>query len=93
VVRLVGPIAVPIYERAFRRSGRGPERLPNARVLKSMPYNDAFVLFGHTHARGIELEGAHGAWANPGCFLGAAQSFITMEGTDIALYATTTSHV
>jgi hypothetical protein len=86
VVRLVGPIAVPIYERAFRRSGRGPERLPNARVLSAMPHDDAFVFFGHTHARGMELKGAHGAWANPGCFLGSAQSFIMVEETEIALY-------
>lgn len=86
LMRHIGPLAVPIYERASQRWRPGAERLSNARVLKTLRENAEFVLFGHTHSRGIDIDDPQCAWANPGCFLGSAQSFITLEGSELALY-------
>lgn len=87
LVRHIGPWAVPIYERIFQRMSRGPERLPNLRVLEHLRGDARFVLFGHTHARGMEIEHPERAWANPGCFLRSAQSFLLIDGMEMALYA------
>lgn len=87
LVRRIGPWAVPIYERIFQLTARGPERLPNLRVLQALRGDARFVLFGHTHARGIDVEHPELAWANPGCFLRSAQSFLLIDGTEMALYA------
>jgi len=91
LMRYVGPLAVPIYERFLRRFRRGAERLSNARVLEQIRGDAEFVLFGHTHSRGIDVVDPHRAWANPGCFLSSAQSFITIEGSEMALYARASS--
>ena len=85
LVRRVGPLAVPIYEHAFRLSGRGPERIANAKVLNTLAGEQGFHLFGHTHGRALEVSDPE-PWANPGCFLRSAQSFLTIEGMEIALY-------
>ena len=86
LMRHVGPLAVPIYERLSQRLRPNAERLSNARVLRTLREDAKFVLFGHTHSRGIEIADPQRAWANPGCFLGSAQSFLTLEGTEMALY-------
>ena len=86
LMRHIGPLAVPIYERISQRLRPNAERLSNARVLQTLRDDAEFVLFGHTHSRGIDIENAHRAWANPGCFLGSAQSFITLEESEMALY-------
>jgi predicted phosphodiesterase len=76
---LVGPLAVPIFERL--RRGKPPERLDNATVLRSVRGPAPFVLFGHTHSAMLGPDAA-----NPGCFLGSAQSFLTIEGYEITLF-------
>ena len=86
LMRHIGPLAVPIYERISQSLRPTAERLSNARVLKTLREDAEFVLFGHTHSRGIDIEDPRRAWANPGCFLGSAQSFITLEGSGMALY-------
>jgi len=86
LMRHIGPLAVPIYERISQRLRPSAERLSNARVLQTLRDDAEFVLFGHTHSRGIDIEDPHRAWANPGCFLGSAQSFITLEENEMALY-------
>ena len=86
VVELVGPVGVPLYERARRWLRRGPERLSNAGVLAALRGDAPFVLFGHTHAAGVSVADPERAWANPGCFLRSAQSFIALRGTELSLY-------
>lgn len=91
LMRHIGPLAVPLYERLSRRLRPSAERLSNARVRKTLRESSSLLLFGHTHAARIDLGAASGAWANPGCFLGSAQSFITLNGTEMALYRRTTA--
>ena len=45
-----------------------------------------FVLFGHTHSKRVAIDDPERAWANPGCFLRSAQSFIVLDGEALALY-------
>lgn len=86
LVRGVGPLAVPLYERGRKLARRGAERLSNERVLKVARAGAPFVLFGHTHSKGVETSDPSRAWANPGCFLRSAQSFIVLDGDALALY-------
>lgn len=78
----LGPAVVPWFER--QRRGKPPERLGNEAVLGSIRGGAPFVLFGHTHRA---MLGQHAA--NPGCFLRSAQSFLTIDGDEIALFRKT----
>jgi hypothetical protein len=80
-VRVVGPVAVPLYERGRRWLRRPAERLSNESVLGRVREGAPFVLFGHTHAAVIQDDAA-----NPGCFLRSAQSFLCLDGDALALY-------
>ncbi|MBL8684490.1 MAG: metallophosphoesterase [Myxococcales bacterium] len=86
LVRIVGPWVVPAYERGRKLARRGAERLSNDRVLAVARAGASFVLFGHTHSKGVDVRDPTRAWANPGCFLRSAQSFIVLEGEALALY-------
>lgn len=75
----IGSFVIPVYER-FRR-GKPCERLDNDVVLRSLLPGARFVLFGHTHSAMLGPRAA-----NPGCFLGSAQSFLTLSGYDATLF-------
>jgi len=75
----IGRFVVPLFERL--RRGKSPERLDNDVVLKRIRGKSPFVLFGHTHSPMLE---AHAA--NPGCFLGSAQSFLMLTGYEATLF-------
>jgi len=75
----IGRFVVPAFE-WFRR-GRSPERLDNDVVLRSIRGRSPFVLFGHTHSRLLDPHAA-----NPGCFMGSAQSFLTLSGYEATLF-------
>ena len=40
-----------------------------------------FVLFGHSHVPALAAD-----FANPGCFLGSAQSFLLLDGATVGLW-------
>lgn len=77
----IGPVAVPLYEWGRRRLRRPAARLGNEGVLARVRGDARCVLFGHTHRPTLSE-----AACNPGCFLGAAQSFLLLDGVEAALY-------
>lgn len=76
----VGPWAVPPFEHLERWRGGGG-RKDNRRVRRAIGGDAPFVLFGHSHVPALAAD-----FANPGCFLASAQSFLLLDGATVELW-------